>query len=101
MRLCSWAMALIAINAWYAEIPTPSRMYIVSAAFSDFGALFYYRVVDVRTDGPDIAIHLRRIVRLRLERTTSDDMIRFNGDSRSVEITPFRRPLRTCRGSMP
>jgi len=61
MRLYFWAMALIAINAWCAEIPTPSRMYIVSAAFSDFGALFYYRVVDVRTDGPDIVIRYSRI----------------------------------------
>ena len=54
-------MALMAINAWCAEIPTPSQMYIVSAAFSDFGALFYYRVVDVRTDGSDVAIRYSRI----------------------------------------
>lgn len=54
-------MALIAINAWCAEVPAPSQMYIVSAAFSDFGALFYYRVVDVRTEGPDIVIRYSRI----------------------------------------
>jgi TonB family protein len=54
-------MALIAINAWCAEVPTPSQMYIVSAAFSDFGARFYYRVVDVRTDGPDVVIRYSRI----------------------------------------
>ena len=61
MRLYSWATALIAINAWCAEIPTPSQMYTVSAAFSDFGALFYYRVVDVRTDGADVLIRYSRI----------------------------------------
>ena len=61
MRQYFWVMALMAINAWGAEIPTPSRMYIVSAAFSDFGALFYYRVVDVRTDGPDVVIRYSRI----------------------------------------
>jgi hypothetical protein len=54
-------MALIAVNGWCAEIPTPSQMYIVSAAFSDFGALFYYRVVDVWTDGPDVVIRYSRI----------------------------------------
>jgi len=61
MRRYFCAMALIAINAWCAEIPTPSQMYIVSAAFSDFGALFYYRVVDIRTDGPDVVIRYARI----------------------------------------
>jgi|SRR5579862_1375836 len=61
MRLYSCAITLIAINAWCAETPTPSQMYIVSAAFSDFGALFYYRVVDVRTDGPDVVIRYTRI----------------------------------------
>ena len=61
MRRHFWAVALIAINAWCAEIPTPSQMYIVSAAFSDFGALFYYRVVDVQTDGPDVVIRYARI----------------------------------------
>lgn len=54
-------MALIAINAWCLEIPTPSQMYIVSAAFSDFGPLFYYRVLDVRTEGPDVLIRYARI----------------------------------------
>jgi hypothetical protein len=54
-------MALIAINAWCAGTPTPSQMYIVSASFSDAGALFYYRVVDIEPQGRDLVIHYTRI----------------------------------------
>jgi len=36
-------------------------MYTVSASFSDFGALFYYRVVDIHPDGPDVVIRYTRI----------------------------------------
>jgi len=93
MRLYFWAMALIAINAWSAEIPTPSQMYIVSAAFSDFGALFYYRVVDVRTDGPDVVIRYSRVgwtnpgfcprkivqsAQVRLSKRTIKDLVKAN-----------------------
>jgi TonB family protein len=87
------AMALIAINAWCVEIPGPSQMYIVSAAFSDFGALFYYRVVDARTEGPDIVIRYSRIgwtnpgfcprkivqsAQVRLRNRTIKDLIKAN-----------------------
>ncbi len=83
----------MAINAWCAQIPMPSRLYIVSAAFSDFGALFYYRVVDVRTDGPDIVIRYSRIgwtnpsfcprkivqsAQVRLIKRTIKDLVRAN-----------------------
>lgn len=93
MRLYLSAMALIAMSAWCAEIPTPSQMYIVSATFSDFGALFYYRVVDVRTDEPDVVIRYTRIgwtnpvfcprkivqsAQVRLRNRTIEDLVKAN-----------------------
>jgi TonB family protein len=93
MRRHFWAIALIAINAWCAEISAPSQMYIVSAAFSDFGALFYYRVVDVRMDGPDVVIRYSRIgwtnptfcarkivqsAQIRLRNRTINDLVKAN-----------------------
>jgi TonB family protein len=39
----------------------PSEFYIVSAFFSDNGALFYYRVIDVRGDGSDTLIRYIRV----------------------------------------
>ena len=61
MRQLFLAAALIASSAWCAEAPTPSQMYMVSAAFSDHGGLFYYRVVDVQPDGRDVVIRYSRI----------------------------------------
>jgi TonB family protein len=61
MRRHFLTLALIAMNAWCAGTPTPSQMYIVSASFSDLGALFYYRVVDVQTDRRDVVIRYTRI----------------------------------------
>ncbi len=37
-----------------ATAPKPSEFYIASVFFSDNGALFYYRVIDVRQDGPTL-----------------------------------------------
>jgi len=39
----------------------PSQIYIVSTFFSDAGALFYYRVIDVRQEGADALIRYSRI----------------------------------------
>jgi len=93
MRWHFWAMALMAISAWCAEVPTPSEMYIVSAEFSDFGALFYYRVVDVRADGPDVVIQYARVgwtnprfcarkivqeSQVRLRNRTIEDLVKAN-----------------------
>src|ERR1700761_3402409 len=106
MRLYFWAMALVAINAWCAEVPTPSRMYIVSASFSDFGVLYYYRVVDVHKDGPDVVIRYFRIgwtdpgfcprkivqsAEARLRNRTIKDLVKANNpcavDSRDLAAT--------------
>jgi TonB family protein len=43
---------ILAILARGAEAPKPSGFYIVSVFFSDNGAQFYYRVIDVKQDGP-------------------------------------------------
>jgi len=61
MRQRFLALAFIAINTWCAAAPIPAQMYIVSASFSDAGALFYYRVVDVQPDGKDVVIRYTRI----------------------------------------
>jgi Gram-negative bacterial TonB protein C-terminal len=39
----------------------PSEFYIVSAFFSDYGALYYYRIVDVRADGADSVVRYVRV----------------------------------------
>ncbi len=44
--------------------PGPSQFYIVSEFFSDYGAAFYYRVLDVRPDGPDTLIRYIRVAPL-------------------------------------
>lgn len=41
------ALATMAVIAQAAEVAGPSGLYVVSVSFSDYGALFYYRVVDV------------------------------------------------------
>jgi TonB family protein len=52
---------IAATIAHAAETAGPSEFYIVSVFFSDNGALFYYRVIDVQTDGPDSLIRYTRI----------------------------------------
>ncbi len=44
-----------------AELADPSEFYIVSEYFSDNGALFYYRLIDVRPDGPGSLVRYARI----------------------------------------
>lgn len=61
MRFCPLVLGLIATSCWCADVPAPSQMYVVSSSFSDFGALFYYRVRDVRTEGPDVVVQYSRI----------------------------------------
>src|SRR6266496_3053308 len=60
----SWRLLLISIMAtiaYGAKAPGPTEFYIVSAFFSDFGALFYYRVIEVKPDGSDSLIRYTRI----------------------------------------
>ncbi len=42
-------------------MPGPSGFYIVSESFSDDGAQFYYRLLDVKQDGPDSVVRYVRI----------------------------------------
>jgi hypothetical protein len=53
--------ASIAVLAHGAELAGPSEFYVVSESFSDNGTLFYYRVIDVKQDGPDSVIRYVRV----------------------------------------
>jgi hypothetical protein len=54
------SLALVA-TANGRSISGPSSFYIVSVFFSDNGALFYYRVIDVKPDGPDTIVRYVRV----------------------------------------
>jgi hypothetical protein len=54
-------MAVAATLACGTETVGPSEFYAVSVFFSDSGALFYYRVIDVRPDGLDSLIRYTRV----------------------------------------
>jgi len=54
-------IATMVILAQGAELAGPSEFYVVSQFFSDNGALFYYRVIDVKQDGSDSVIRYVRI----------------------------------------
>lgn len=60
-RVYFWLVAMLSVHGWSAEIPLPSDFYIVSASFSDNGALFYYRVLEVQPDGADAVIRYTRV----------------------------------------
>lgn len=51
----------MAALAQEAKAPDPSQFYIVSVFFSDNGALFYYRVIDVKQDGTDSFVRYSRV----------------------------------------
>jgi hypothetical protein len=60
----SWRLLLIGLAtsiAYGAETAGPSEFYVVSEFFSDDGALFYYRLIDVQPDGSDSLIRYIRI----------------------------------------
>jgi TonB family protein len=52
---------IVAVVAHGAVVPEPSQFYTVSVFFSDNGALFYYRILDVRQDGPGSVVRYVRI----------------------------------------
>jgi TonB family protein len=52
---------MIAMVARGAVVPGPSQFYSVSVFFSDNGPSFYYRIVDVKQDGPDSLVRYVRI----------------------------------------
>jgi TonB family protein len=53
--------ALLPLLTQAAKVPGPSHFYFVSATFSDAGAEFYYRIVDVSPVGPDTLVRYLRI----------------------------------------
>ena len=55
------AIATMVVLAQGAELAEPSEFYVVSEFFSDNGALFYHRLVDVKQDGSDSVIRYVRI----------------------------------------
>jgi len=59
-----WRLVLIGIAATLAqgaELTGPSEFYVVSVFFSDNGALFDYRVTEVKQDGHDTLIRYARV----------------------------------------
>jgi len=54
-------IGIVAAMAQGAKLPAPSQLYIVSESFSDYGAAMYYRVIEVKPDGPDTVIRYSRI----------------------------------------
>jgi TonB family protein len=55
------ALAWIVFTVQGAEQPGPSEFHVVSVFFSDNGAQFYYRIVDVTQEGSGSAIRVVRI----------------------------------------
>ena len=56
-----FAAGIIAMMARGAAMPGPSQFYVVSVSFSDYGPSFYYRILDVKQDGPDSVVRYVRI----------------------------------------
>lgn len=56
----------MAVIAQGAEVAAPSQLYIVSAFFSDNGPAFYYRVIEVKPDGPDSLVRYSRVAAVNL-----------------------------------
>ncbi|HYM06705.1 MAG TPA: energy transducer TonB [Terriglobales bacterium] len=54
-------IAIAAAIAQAAKVPGPSEFYVVAVSFSDCGPSFYYRVLEVKSDGPDSLIRYARI----------------------------------------
>jgi TonB family protein len=54
-------IAAMAIAAHGAELAGPSEFYVVSQFFSDYGAQFYYRDIDVKQVGSDSVIRYARV----------------------------------------
>ena len=60
-----FAVAMTALSR-AADSAGPSQFYIVSEFFSDYGPSFYYRVLDVRQDGPDSLVRYVRIAPMNI-----------------------------------
>jgi TonB family protein len=54
-------IGVAAILAASAKAAVPSEFYVVSVLFSDNGALFYYRILDVKQEGVDSLVRYFRI----------------------------------------
>ncbi len=61
MRHWLLLLGLVTFLAEAKDVAGPSQFYIVSTFFSDAGALFYYRLIDVRQEGSDAIIRYSRI----------------------------------------
>ena len=57
--LTTWMLTVAAARA--APVAGPSQLYVVSTFFSDNGALFYYRVIDVRPEGTGSLVRYIRV----------------------------------------
>jgi hypothetical protein len=61
-----WFMGAVATLAQAAPPVTPSAFHVVSVAFSNFGASFYYRVLDAKPEGEDTLVRYSRISRVNI-----------------------------------
>jgi hypothetical protein len=58
--------SIVAVFAQGADLAAPSQLYIVSVFFSDNGAAFYYRVIDVKQDRRDSVVRYSRVAMVNL-----------------------------------
>jgi TonB family protein len=61
MFRCIILAGLAAMFADGASVAGPTEFYVVSEFFSDNGALFYYRILDVKPDGSDTIVRYIRV----------------------------------------
>lgn len=54
-------IGIMTVMAHGADVTGPSKFYVVSRFFSDNGALFYYRVIDVRPEGTGSSVRYIRV----------------------------------------
>ncbi|HXE53757.1 MAG TPA: hypothetical protein VN541_12105 [Tepidisphaeraceae bacterium] len=96
-------LGLLGVFAEGAAAEGPSEFYVVSEFFSDNGALFYYRGLDVKPDGPDTIVRYIRIAPLnvicsrrvivqardvRLRNTSPADLVIQSNPCREASLEP-------------
>jgi hypothetical protein len=64
--MISWILllGLLGVFANGAIAEEPAEFYVLSEFFSDNGALFYWRLLEVKPDGPDTIVRYTRVAPL-------------------------------------
>jgi TonB family protein len=103
---------ILAVIAQGAEVAAPSQLYIVSVSFSDNGPSWYFRVTEVKQDGPDSLVRYSRIapsnlycsrlivqsVEARVHRTSPGKLVRANNPC-AVEPNTLNAALKKYAGA--